>query len=55
MPSKTIYNVFSDYGLLLIAEKFISREIGWSHGEEIKKAQPGKEIAALKSGEDTYC
>lgn len=55
MPSKTIYNVFSDCGLLLIAEKYISRESGWSHGEEIKETLLRKEIAALRNGEGTNC
>lgn len=55
LPSKTIYNVFSDCGLLLIAEKYISREICWSHGEEIKETLPRKETAASGSEGDAYC
>lgn len=47
--------MFSDCGLLLIAEKSISREICWNRGEEIKQTLPKKEIAASRSGEDTYC
>lgn len=66
MPSKTIYNVFSDCGLLLIAAKYISREIGCSHGEQIKKTLLRQEITAarregrghllLRAGErDRFC
>jgi hypothetical protein len=50
-----MYNVFSNCGFLLIAEKYISSEICWNRGEEIKKTLPRKEIAASRSGEDTYC
>lgn len=55
LPSETIYNLLSHCRLLLIAEKYISREICWRRGEEIKKTLPRKEIAAPGSGEDTYC
>lgn len=51
MPSKTIYNVFSDCVLLLIATEYISREMGCSHGEQIKKTLLREEITASRRGE----